>query len=131
MKFKLIEEYIQLSKLDRQNHIDLKDPCIFIGGSSHQARLLMAHFLGTTVPKGMKIHLCHACNNGDCSNPKHLYWGTVSENAIDRVNCGRNISYKSLPNHKGKSWIIDSFTGKRKWIDCLSPLSLNWQKQKS
>ena len=45
---------------------------------------LLAHMLETTIPSGKKIHVCHACNNGQCSNPNHLYWGTPSENAIDR-----------------------------------------------
>jgi hypothetical protein len=31
------------------------------------------------------IHLCHACHNSKCSNPYHLYWGTVRENNIDRI----------------------------------------------
>ena len=45
---------------------------------------LMAHLLGTTVPSGHRIHVCHACHNAQCSNPNHLYFGTPSENAMDR-----------------------------------------------
>lgn len=45
---------------------------------------LLAHLMETTIPSGKKIHVCHACNNAACSNPNHIYWGTPSENAIDR-----------------------------------------------
>ena len=45
---------------------------------------LLAHLHNTTIPSGKKIHVCHACNNSICSNPNHLYWGTASENAVDR-----------------------------------------------
>jgi hypothetical protein len=37
----------------------------------------------------MKIHLCHACNDHSCSNPKHLYWGTAKENFEDTRNNGK------------------------------------------
>ena len=78
-----IYEYIKNSKTERQIHLSLFEECIEIGGNSREARLLLAHFLKTTVPKGMKIHLCHACNNSKCSNPRHLYWGTAGENMLD------------------------------------------------
>jgi hypothetical protein len=86
---KLIEEYITQSKQERQQHIDLNDPCVERGGPakgglSSYCKGLMAHLLDTTIPSGHKIHVCHACNNERCSNPKHLYWGTAKENRIDQ-----------------------------------------------
>lgn len=33
------------------------------------------------IPKGM--YILHTCNNKECSNPKHLYAGTQSENIKD------------------------------------------------
>jgi hypothetical protein len=74
-----IEEYIKLTKAERQTHIDLKDDCIYRGGISTQHRGILAAYLDTTMPVG-RILLCHACGNGKCSNPKHLYWGTDKEN---------------------------------------------------
>lgn len=92
----LIEEYITQSKTERQKHIDLTDPCVERGGPqkgglSSYCKGLMAHLLDTTIPSGYKIYICHACNNQKCSNPKHLYWGTSSENSQDRIANG-NLS---------------------------------------
>lgn len=86
MSFINIKEYILLSKIDRSKHLDLNESCIEIGGASYQFKGMMAHILKTTIPiKKDKIHLCHACHNGNCSNPKHLYWGTMSENVRDSM----------------------------------------------
>lgn len=83
-----IEEYIELSKTERQSHLDLTSSCIERGGPekgglSAYCKGLLAHILDTTIPSGHKIHVCHACNNANCSNPKHLYWGTAKENRND------------------------------------------------
>lgn len=80
-----IYEYIKLPKSQRQEHLDLDDYCIERGGGSTYCKGLLAHLLETTIPKGHTIHVCHACNNSKCSNPNHLYWGTASENRMDRV----------------------------------------------
>ena len=34
------------------------------------------------------VYLCHACHNGKCSNPVHLYWGTPLDNGIDATENG-------------------------------------------
>lgn len=78
-----IEEYILLSKEERQHHLRLDEPCIERGGQSMYLKGLLAHLHDTTIPSGHKIHVCHACHNGKCSNPNHVYWGTASENRLD------------------------------------------------
>ena len=81
------------SKEERQVHLNLDEKCWERGGNSHNHKGVLAEYLNTTFPQkisrpsnGLNINLCHACHNDKCSNPKHLYWGTVSENALDREN---------------------------------------------
>lgn len=78
----IIEDYIKLLKEERQKHLDLESPCILRGGNSTQHRGILVQYLDTTFPKG-RILLCHACGNGECSNPVHLYWGTDKENIVE------------------------------------------------
>lgn len=84
----LILEYIKREKSERQNHINLSEPCLERGGNSTNFRGLLAQYLNTSIPSGSKICLCHACNNGKCSNPNHLYWGTAKENSFDMIQAG-------------------------------------------
>jgi len=75
-------------------HLDLESECIEIGGASKEHRGYLACYLNTTIPRGHNIHLCHACHNGDCCNPKHLYWGTrgENENEKDKYRSGKKIN---------------------------------------
>jgi len=80
-----IYQYILRPKTERQEHLDLDERCIERGGTSTYSKALLAEHTSTTIPSGHRIHVCHACNNGRCSNVRHLYWGTASENRRDRV----------------------------------------------
>lgn len=87
MIFEDIYNYIQRPLSERQSHLNLNEQCVELGGRSTEFRALLAYELKTTIPKGMSTaYLCHACNNGKCCNPKHLYWGTPRENVIDMTN---------------------------------------------
>lgn len=77
-----VNEFIKESREIRSLHLDLDDPCLERGGNSTNHKGVLAQYLGTTIPSG-RILLCHACHNGGCSNPKHLYWGTDKENLED------------------------------------------------
>lgn len=84
---------------ERRAHLKLDESCIEIGGHSSEYRGLLCFALKTTMPRSMKIHLCHACHNGNCANTNHLYWGTPSENRID--------AEIAVPKRSGKSnWAI-------------------------
>ena len=97
---KNINQYITLSKEERQAHLKLNEPCIERGAGSYYFKGLLAHVLDTTVPTGSKIHLCHACNNGACGNPNHLYWGTAKENRQDQVlNGGTTVWQRTVEKH--------------------------------
>lgn len=77
-----IKEYILLPKVERQQHIELGQPCCERGGNSTNHKGVLAQYLNTEIPSG-RILLCHACGNGKCSEPKHLYWGTDRENIVE------------------------------------------------
>lgn len=85
--FELITDYIKKPQAERQAHLKLDEECIKIGGyDSREFRGLLAHHLHTTIPTKVKVVLAHACHNGKCSNPRHLYWGTYKENSQDALN---------------------------------------------
>lgn len=87
-----IIEYITRSRDERRQHLRLDEPCCKRGGNSTNHKGVLAEYLGTTIPKG-RILLCHACNNGSCSNPRHLYWGTDKENIL--IDSKQNGTHKS------------------------------------
>ena len=91
---KNITEYIQLPKAERQAHLKLQEPCLERGGQSMYLKGLLAHLHDTTIPSGSKIQVCHACHNGACSNPNHIYWGTASENILDSFDNGRKTIWE-------------------------------------
>lgn len=105
--FEDINTYIQRPREERTAHLELSDPCILIGGAdSRHYRGLLAHSLKTTIPAGMKIVLCHACNVHACSNPKHLYWGTAKENTADQKAAGtwQSMYARGLAKYGEETW---------------------------
>ena len=81
-----INEYIKKPQLERQSHIDLELDCVILDNMNMQkVQGALAQELNTDFPRGNRIHACHACNNKLCSNIKHIYWGTATENANDRA----------------------------------------------
>ena len=50
------------------------------------------------IPKGMNV--CHTCDNPPCCNPKHLFSGTVKDNAEDKVR--KNRQPKGISHGRAK-----------------------------
>ena len=99
----LIEEYILRPKDERQAHLKLDEPCIERGGQSMYLKGLLAHLQDTTIPKGHLAHVAHACHNGACSNPAHIYWATPSENAQDRMANGDKTIWEKMVAKYGET----------------------------
>lgn len=77
-----VKEYLSLPLSKRQEHTNLNDDCLLRGGISTNHRGVLAQYLNTDI-YSKPADLCHLCHNPDCSNPKHLYWGTRKENIAD------------------------------------------------
>lgn len=137
-----LEEYIKFSYEERTKHLDLNEDCIERGTISTHCRGILASFLNTTVNVGIKpwVDLCHKCNNPSCSNTKHMYWGTRSENMKDLIETGyKPIGMKGLknPNYKLSPWrniqtknlhVIKSWILVKKIYD--EYISTNWDFKK-
>jgi hypothetical protein len=83
--------YLSLPREKRRSHLDLNQPCLERGGNSTVHKGVLAQFLNTNLPNRLKegrVCLCHACHNGNCSNPLHLYWGTDVDNTLDQQENG-------------------------------------------
>lgn len=88
-----VEQFMELDIEKRQEHLQLESPCEERGiRSSKDLRGLLAFYLNTTVPENHKIYVCHACHNGKCCNPLHIYWGTPMDNYNDQVKNGTSSS---------------------------------------
>lgn len=112
---KNIDEYIKLDRTIRRSHLKLDEKCVERGGYSKEFRGLLADFLDTTIPRGSKIYLCHACNNEKCSNPNHLYWGTPTDNHLDQKEAGTYLSMNERIKRKyGEEKAKEIFSSRKK-----------------
>jgi len=112
-----ILDYMHLTKEERQNHLDLNLPCDERGGNSTNFKALLSHNLGVEIPENGnfdKIHLGHACNNGKCSNWRHLYYATARENVLDSGSCyERTILKRGKDYYKKQNKMIAEDRGKQ------------------
>lgn len=85
-----VKDYLIQDINIRQNHLNLDEDCLERGGSPIHRGVLAQYLNGNIY--GRPADLCHACHNPKCSNPRHLYWGTRSENVNDSINNGTHTS---------------------------------------
>ena len=138
-----LSDYMKLPREVRRQHLDVSRPCIEMGGSSRSSRALLGMYLGTTCEGlGMKTgYLCHACGNEKCSKPEHLYWGSATDNCIDKyehnpklgekiakINKQNNPDYfKELGSHSGLKGIPKSESHKK----AISEAITEWHKSRA
>jgi hypothetical protein len=75
-----INEYAKKPRDERLAHIKQDEPCIErkrqTGRQLEVYRQgVMAHVFDTTLPEGWSPHVRVICENEECINPNHMYWG--------------------------------------------------------
>lgn len=72
------------------------------GNFKFAGRKIGAHRFSLMVSSGMldsERYACHTCDNPPCVNPKHLFWGSPSDNNSDTVSKGRWQGGNALKTH--------------------------------
>ena len=70
------------------------------GGVDYKAHRVSYEIYKGSIPTSMWV--LHTCDNGACTNPDHLFLGTAKDNAVDRMNKGRNGNIRGELNGRAK-----------------------------
>ena len=81
-----------------------------------------------------KHDACHTCDNPNCVNPAHLWWGTKRENTQDMVRKGRHHSSRKTHcphGHAlaGENLVINS-SGLRECLTCRRSYLISWRRKR-
>lgn len=84
-------------------------PIISIGRKFQSLRVSRL-ILNDLEPIKDKSHCAlHKCDNPECTNPKHLFWGTKKENTQDMISKSRNSNPPILTRDKTNRCKIKSY----------------------
>jgi DNA-binding XRE family transcriptional regulator len=76
------------------------------GTLKRKGKNYLAHRIAYTLTYGAipedKPHICHACDNPPCVNPRHLWAGTNLDNVKDKIKKGRGA--KTYSNNGENHW---------------------------
>jgi len=67
-------------------------------GRAYKVHRYAYELLMGSIPAGLLV--CHRCDNPRCVNPDHLFLGTDSDNAADKVAKGRAPRGEQIPHAK-------------------------------
>jgi hypothetical protein len=90
---------------------------IWFMGRTHLATRLSLSMVDPTG-FGTDLYACHTCDNPNCVNPAHLWWGNSSENMVDCAQKGRlkQPSDTCLRGHPRTA--ATTYVSKRGWTEC-------------
>jgi hypothetical protein len=98
----MLSDYLTINQ--RRDHCSLQSPCQTKTIDMARTRKILLKYLGLTKADVKGMHCCHLCpsdsTHGGCSNPQHLYFGTRTENKLDRL-----FGHFNHPNTKSEAWL--------------------------
>lgn len=86
--------------------------CVGYRGTAHRVHRLMYVLNIGPIPPGLEV--CHTCDNPPCCNPDHLFLGTGSVNAYDRVTKKRDRNARKSTCPRGHEYDYHYVKGNRR-----------------
>jgi len=103
---------------------------LMVKGSMVSAHRLSWQMIFGNPPKN-KPCILHRCDNPTCVNPKHLYAGTYSENAVDCVRRGRHPNKNKTHCPQGHAYDEENTyitpKGHRACKECVRESGRRWR----
>lgn len=104
------------------------------GGRLLAPRVSLAYHDGLSEIPPSAVFACHTCDNPNCVNPAHLWWGTLRENAQDCQAKGRIWRQKIRSCPQGHPYAGDnlrSVASRPGWRFCKTCKDEHWAKEQA